>query len=131
MNTTRVVRTFAIAVAVSGAVVTAAAAAWHLDLTDSYPRADQLLSEPPDTIRLWFNQVPELSLSAISLEGAGGRIDMGKPQATDDPKSFKAEVLEQIEAGSYQVIWRAAGSDGHAIRGRYGFEVRSVAGSEQ
>jgi methionine-rich copper-binding protein CopC len=56
---------------------------------------------------------------------------MGKPQATDDPKSFKAEVLEQIEAGSYQVIWRAAGSDGHAIRGRYGFEVRSVAGSEQ
>jgi methionine-rich copper-binding protein CopC len=48
---------------------------------------------------------------------------MGKAEKTDDPQSFKAKVMEHLDPGSYRVVWRAAGSDGHAIRGRYDFEV--------
>lgn len=131
MSPSRVVRPLSIAIAFSTFIfVSVAASAWHLDLTASYPQADQVLAESPDTVRLWFTQVPELALAGISLEGEGGKVEMGKVQKTDDAKSFKADVLEQLQPGSYRVVWRAAGSDGHAIRGRYDFEVRAGTGSE-
>lgn len=127
MNPSPATRALSIVLALSLLAVGSVAAAWHLDLTDSYPKADQVLSEPPDAIRLWFNEIPELSLASIRLEGANSTIETGKPRATDDPKSFQADVLAQLEPGAYRVIWRAAGSDGHAIRGRYAFEVSAGA----
>ncbi len=131
MYPSRVVRPLSIAIAFSTLIfVSVAASAWHLDLTASYPKADEVLTESPDTIRLWFTQAPELALAGISLEGVEGKVEIGKVQKTDDAKSFKAEVLEQLRPGSYRVVWRAAGSDGHAIRGRYDFEVRAGTGSE-
>ena len=44
-------------------------------------------------------------------------------EKTDDPTSFKARVLGDLPAGTYRITWRTAGEDGHAIRGRYDFEV--------
>ena len=102
----------------------AGAGARHLHLTKSFPAADQILQQPPDTVRLWFSEEPELALAAVGLEGPGGKVDMGKPEPTSDPKSFKAMLIGQLEAGSYRITWRAAGADGHAIRGRYDFELR-------
>lgn len=121
-------RTLKFAVALSGLLLAREAAGTrHLYLTKSYPSADQVLQQPPDTIRLWFNEEPELALAAVALEGPSGSVDVGKSQQTDDSKSFKATITGQLEAGSYRVTWRAAGGDGHAIRGRYDFEVRDGA----
>jgi hypothetical protein len=53
------------------------------------PQADAVLSKAPDSIRLWFNQAPELALAAISLEGEDGIIDVGSVLETDDAKSIK------------------------------------------
>jgi len=127
MNLSRTVRAFSITAALSSLMVASAASSvWHLALTDSYPKKDQVLAESPDTIRLWFSEEPELALARISLEGESGKIEMGKARETDDPRSFEADVLvEQLPAGSYRVAWRAAGSDGHVVRGRYNFEVRT------
>ena len=70
MYPSRVVRPLSIAIALSTLIFVsvAASAAWHLDLTASFPKADQVLAESPDTVRLWFNQVPGLSLAGISLD---------------------------------------------------------------
>lgn len=126
MNLSRAVRAFSITAALSSLIVASAASSvWHLALTDSYPKKDQVLAESPDTIRLWFSEEPELALARISLEGENGKIEMGKVRETHDPKSFEADLLEQLPAGSYRVAWRAAGSDGHVVRGRYNFEVRT------
>jgi methionine-rich copper-binding protein CopC len=103
-----------------------AASYWHLDLLDSFPKADQVLTESPDTLRFWFNQEPDLPLAAASIDGPTGRVKVGEAQPTDDPKSFKVDVLERLDPGSYKVVWRAAGSDGHAIRGRLNFEIRAA-----
>lgn len=126
MSLSRPTRTLSITAALSSLMVASAASSvWHLDLTDSFPKKDQVLAESPDTIRLWFNEEPELALAGISLEGENGKVETGKARETDDPKSFKADVLEQLPPGSYRVAWRAAGSDGHVIRGRYNFEVQA------
>ncbi len=126
MNLSRATRALSVTLALSGLIVArAASTVWHLALTDSFPKEDQVLAESPDIIRLWFNQEPELALAGISLEGENGEVEMGKAQNTDDPKSFKADVLQPLGTGSYRVVWRAAGSDGHVIRGRYNFEVRA------
>jgi methionine-rich copper-binding protein CopC len=126
MNLPRATRTLSITVAFSSLIVASAASSvWHIALTASYPKSDQVLSESPDTIRLWFNEEPELALAGISLEGENGKVEIGRARETDDPKSFKTDVLEQLSPGSYRVAWRAAGSDGHVIRGRYNFEVRA------
>ncbi len=118
-------RTLKFALALFGLLLAnEAAGARHLHLTKSFPAADQILQQPPDTVRLWFSEEPELALAAVGLEGPGGKVDMGKPEPTSDPKSFKAMVIGQLEAGSYRITWRAAGADGHAIRGRYDFELR-------
>ena len=69
MYPSRVVRPLSIAIAFCTLIfVSVAASAWHLDLTASYPKADEVLTESPDTIRLWFTQVPELALAGISLD---------------------------------------------------------------
>jgi len=116
---------FLLTAAVALVFVSTAALVWHLELTDSFPKADQKLAESPDSILLWFSQAPDLALAAIDIEGENGAVEMGKPQATSDPKSIKALVLGVLEPGAYRVNWRAAGSDGHAMRGGYDFEVRA------
>ncbi len=81
MSPSRVVRAVSIAIAFSTLIfVSVAASAWHLDLTASYPQADQVLAESPDTVRLWFNQAPELSLAGISIEGRVVRSRWGRPR---------------------------------------------------
>jgi copper transport protein len=115
-----------IAVGVLGLVASSTvAASLHLRLTKSSPQQDQVLVAAPDSVRLWFSEEPEFALSAIGIEGANGKIDVAKVEKTDDATSFKAQVLGDLPPGKYRVTWRTAGSDGHAIRGRYDFEVRA------
>ena len=128
MNRLLILRLTAVSLAIVALVLVSAAASWHPELTDSFPAADQVLHEAPDSIRLWFNQEPELELAEMSLEGESGTVEMGDVQATNDPKSFKARVLTELGSGSYRVTWRAAGSDGHVIRGAYDFEVHAHTG---
>ena len=52
------------------------------------------------------------------------KIEIGKPQATDDPKSIVSDVPAALPAGNYVIRWRTAGTDGHAVRGSFKFSVK-------
>lgn len=123
------------ALLLAGAVVlglsTTAATGWHLHLSDSFPKTDAMLTEAPDSVRLWFNEEPELALAAISLDGEHGAVEMSEVRKTDDSKSIKAEVLGEVVPGEYRVTWRAAGDDGHVVRGSFDFMVHAHVGSER
>jgi methionine-rich copper-binding protein CopC len=126
MSVYRTTVRWVVGVATLAVVATSAAAmSLHLRLTKSYPSADQVLTTAPDTVRLWFSEEPELALAAIGIEGANGKVEVAKVEKTDDPTSFKARVVGDLAAGSYRVTWRTSGSDGHAIRGRYDFELKT------
>lgn len=102
----------------------ATAVAWHNHLEKSLPAADSAGAAPKE-VRLWFAEKVEPKFSSISLLKAdSSKIEIGKAQGTDDPKSVSALVPAALAPGGYIVVWRTAGDDGHAVRGRYAFTVK-------
>ncbi len=107
------------------ALIGAPALVFHNELTKSVPAADAALPAPPKTIRLWFAEKVEPKFSSITLQKPDStKIEIGKPQATDDPKSIVSDVPTSLPAGNYVIRWRTAGSDGHAVRGSFKFSVK-------
>lgn len=103
----------------------ATASAFHNHLTKSLPAADATVAGSPKEVRLWFAEKVTPSFSSISLLAAdSSKVEMAKAHATDDPLSIAAEVSKPLAAGTYTVVWRTAGDDGHAVRGKFAFTVK-------
>jgi copper transport protein len=106
------------------------AVAWaHAHLKRTEPAGSSRLTSPPQVIRLWFTERPELSLTAISLKDENGKIfPLTAPEGDrDDPLIASVRVTQLLPAGRYTVGWRTAGSDGHPSKGTFGFIVLAVA----
>ncbi|MEZ4456275.1 MAG: copper resistance protein CopC [Gemmatimonadales bacterium] len=102
---------------------TAGRAAFHNRLVKSDPAADSTVKSPR-AIRLWFAEKVDAKLSSITVMTADStKVDAGKARTTDDPKSIAVDLAAPLGAGAYQVVWRTAGDDGHAVRGRFRFSV--------
>jgi len=97
----------------------------HMRLTRSLPEVDAVLAEAPLEIRLWFSEAPQNAVSRIGLDGPAGTVKTGPATETDDPRSFKVGLESTLAPGAYSVAWRAAGDDGHAIRGTFAFTVEA------
>ena len=110
--------------AVALALPLAAGAALHNRLAKSVPAADETVA-PPKEVRLWFTEKVEPKFSSITVMGTdSAKVETTKAIATDDPKSIKVDLTGAMAAGAYQVTWRTAGDDGHAVRGKYTFTVK-------
>jgi methionine-rich copper-binding protein CopC len=78
----------------------------------------------PAEVRLWFNERPEIPFTSVTLLTADStKIMTIKAVKTDDSMAVAAPLGTALKPGSYLVTWRTAGSDGHAIRGTYGFSI--------
>ncbi|MGE0439120.1 MAG: copper resistance protein CopC [Gemmatimonadales bacterium] len=99
-------------------------ALFHNRLVKSDPAADSTVA-PPKAIRLWFAEKVDAKLSSITvLTADSAKVEAGKARGTGDPKSIAVDLAAPLGTGAYQVIWRTAGDDGHAVRGRYAFKVQ-------
>ena len=118
MRMLRLIPVAAAAVLVSGMV--------HNHLVKSVPAEGEQLAAAPKEIRLWFAERPEIAFTSVTLMQADStRIATIKAVATVD--SMAAAVPLSLPAplppGKYLVAWRTASSDGHAIRGVFGFSI--------
>jgi len=94
----------------------------HTHLVKAEPGVDSTVTVAPKQIRLWFNEAPEVELSAATLLKADNSpVATVKLAATDDPLSVAGPIPVALEPGSYQVLWRTGSKDGHAVRGKYRF----------
>ena len=101
-------------------------AARHNRLVRAEPGVDSTVAKSPAQIRLWFKEPPELAVSSIKLADAAARpIATGAVKATDDKTSIAVAVTAPLPAGRYTVTWKTAGTDGHVIKGSFGFTVGS------
>ena len=96
----------------------------HLTLTKSAPDADATVPAP-QKIQVWFNQVPDLPVSQIELQGPSGDVTLGETKEGEE-RSLVADVPSALGPGTYTVSWRTAGDDGHVRRGEFSFAVRSA-----
>ena len=102
-----------------------ALALWHNHLVKSAPAAGESVVAAPKEIRLWFAEEVEPKFSSVTLmKPDSTKVAVSKARATDDPKSLAADIAAPLSSGTYTVIWRTAGDDGHAVRGKYSFSVK-------
>lgn len=94
----------------------------HLELVDSRPKEDEVVTEPPVEIWLRFSQPPDVQQSGISVSGPGGAVRLDNVTLADS-LSLSAKIFDSLESGEYTVSWRAAPHHDHAVRGRYRFNV--------
>ena len=107
-----------------GALLVLGTAMVHNHLVKSTPTAGTTLSASPKEVRLWFNERPTIAFTSVTLLRADStKIVTIKAVATDDSLSVAAPLPTPLAPGSYLVTWRTAGTDGHAIRGTYGFSI--------
>lgn len=97
----------------------------HMRVQKTMPEDGAMLSESPHHIQVWYTQAPDPAISQLTLEGAGGDVDLGDTKVVDD-KSLMAMLPSALRTGSYTVKWRTAGDDGHAQRGDFTFTVRAA-----
>lgn len=96
----------------------------HNHLIKSFPADGDHLAAAPKEIRLWFNERPEIPFTSVTLLRADStKIATIRAVATDDSMAAKAPLTSSLPAGNYLVSWRTASSDGHAIRGIFGFSI--------
>lgn len=97
--------------------------AFHLELTDSFPKADEVLKTSPAEVWLEFSVVPDLARTSFSVRGPAGKVDLAPIAAGSSPKTLKAKVNAPLGNGEYTVSWVGAPLDDHTVRGRFSFTV--------
>ena len=97
----------------------------HAKLTRSDPVAGARLETAPRRIILVFTEKPEVALSSIRLVGPDQDTTLLTSLRRDstDGYSLVADIPAGAAAGSYRVLWKAAGSDGHPSQGAIDFVV--------
>lgn len=113
-----------VTVAASALLLAAATRApFHLHLVKSVPEANATVVAPPDSIRLWFSQPPELAVTTVRVTGPGATKVALSPLARRDSTLVVAALRGKIAPGAYTVAWRTMAKDGHVARGTFGFSV--------
>lgn len=116
MKTLRLIPLAAATLLVSGMV--------HNHLVKSAPSNGERLPAAPKEVRLWFNERPEIPFTSVTLlQEDSTKIATLKAVATTDSMAAAIPLLTPLPPGKYLVAWRTASSDGHAIRGIFGFSI--------
>lgn len=97
-------------------------AALHLRLTGSAPAKDAAEATAPKELRLTYSATPQLRLSRVTLTGPAGAITTGPIE--QDSLTLRVPITGAMPSGAYTVSWLTASSDGHPIRGTFGFTVK-------
>ncbi len=104
------------------ALLLAAAAFAQLKALKTSPEEGAALNGPARTLRVWFNQEPDLPLSKLELEGPAGAMNV-EGLHTMGEKDLMARVSGRMPDGSYTARWQTAGDDGHVLTGEWTFTV--------
>jgi methionine-rich copper-binding protein CopC len=83
----------------------------------------------PDSLRLWFSQHTELSVTRVALKNVSGTaIPLGPlVRGAESEAPVTAPVTGTLAPGAYSVDWRTMAADGHVVRGTIRFTVRRAA----
>ena len=97
----------------------------HATLLHTEPVGNTQVSDAPAKVILIFNERIEPVFNSIRvLDQQGQRMDRGEARVIGEGDAVEVD-LQPLGEGPYAVLWRVNSVDGHQIRGRFGFGVRS------
>lgn len=89
------------------------------------PPVDSVQTRSPQTLRLYYEQLPDVPRSAVSLEGPSGMIET-RGMHTMGANDLMMEINAQLMDGVYTVRWTAfLENDDTEYQGTYNFTVKS------
>jgi copper resistance protein C len=99
----------------------------HAALVRSVPGNRAVLTQPPASLDLCFNEAVEVKFSSVTLKDAKGTaVALGELKAAGDLKCVQAPV-PAIGAGAYTVHYRVLSQDGHVVEYGFQFSIKSDA----
>ena len=102
-------------------------AAAHLGLKSSSPAKGDTLRTSVSTIHLTFTQRIALRFTSVTIVNVAGDTIRGTLAAVDTTgRDVELTLPQPLLDGTYVVVWRAAGDDGHAVTGNFAFTVTGV-----
>ncbi len=111
----------------TGALALPAALLFHTELKHSFPERDGMLKAPPQEVTLTFSGKVTAKLTTIAiLRPDSTEVLKLVVEKTADAKVVRAPMTRPLPPGRYVVRWKTAASDGHVVRGAYGFAVDVV-----
>ncbi len=116
-------RRFALLLTATVLLFAAVAAFAHLKVENTSPENGAVVDKPVRSLRVWFNQEPDVSLSKIELEGPKGPLAVEGLHTMGD-KDLMARVSGAMPDGEYTAKWQTAGDDGHVQKGEWTFTVK-------
>jgi methionine-rich copper-binding protein CopC len=104
----------------------------HARLLQETPAAGASLDEPPEQVRLRFNEPVDAEFDPLRVYDAeGDRVDEDDARVDPDDARVVLAGLEDLPEGSYRVEWRVTSIDGHVIEDAYAFNVNPDAGENE
>ena len=101
-------------------VVTGAAFA-HSKQEVTVPHDGAVLAAPPDVVSIAFDAPMRITVIRLTSE-AGDAFELGRSDDMQPVTDFHA-IPPALPNGRYTVEWRGLSADGHAMKGRFSFEV--------
>jgi methionine-rich copper-binding protein CopC len=100
----------------------------HARLVQERPASGTSLDEPPEQIRLRFNEPVDAEFDPLKVYDAeGNRVDEDDARIDPDDARVLLVDLKELPEGSYRVEWRVTSIDGHVIEDAYAFNVSANA----
>ncbi len=87
---------------------------------------DMTVTESPTSVKLWFSERVEVSLSRVQIMGpAGTVVATGRASRIpgENEMAFMAVVRGPLPVGRHTVRWTTASDDGHLMKGTFAFVV--------
>ena len=109
----------AIVAAVMVAVTGAAFA--HSKQEVTVPHDGAVLAAPPDVVSIAFDAPMRITVIRLTSK-AGDTFELGRSDDMQPVTDFRA-TPPALPNGRYTVEWRGLSADGHAMKGRFSFEV--------
>lgn len=100
----------------------------HATLVATQP-ADGAVISAPDTIVLRFREPVEAAGSHISVQGAGGVVDLGAAAHPAGQANALTVPMPALEGGAYTVAWHVVAADAMAMSGTFTVTVEAAPGA--
>ena len=97
----------------------------YTPLLRAEPEIDGEFTRAPRTLRLYYDALPDVSRSTVSLTGPAGDYPLRglHTMAADD---LMIEIMEPLTAGEYTVYWTTVVADDLSVhQGSFNFSVRA------
>jgi methionine-rich copper-binding protein CopC len=123
MHTLRLLRTIAL---LPSLLISCAVSGQESPFLGAEPGVDSVLSNAPRTLRLFFQQLPDVAQSEVTLVGPGGPVNL-RGLHTMGANDLMMEIFDETANGVYTVNWRTVvADDPNQYSGSYTFTVQTA-----